>query len=434
MAGVVERVRSEVARELAGHARVVLAVSGGADSMALLDAAAAVSRGRIACVATFDHGTGAHAREAAALVERTARRLGIPLESGRRALPAAGDGEAEWRTARWRFLRHVARRHDARVATAHTRDDQVETVLMRAMRGAGPRGLAGLFAEGGVLRPLLAATREDTLAYVNERGLETVDDPGNRSRAHLRNRIRLDLLPAMRAVRPSFEVELLGIAREASAWRREVEDVARSIGATEGGDGSLHVALPSVTGYSPEALGALWPALAARVGATLDRRGTVRLVEFTRRGRSGRSIPLAGGFEIVRRQDELVVRRTAPRVPAGLEARSLKGIVRLGAWRLRPTARSGDDAWTAELPAGRSLVVRPWQPGDRMRGEGRATARRVKRWLADARVPADRRAGWPVVLADDEIVWIPGVRRGHAATDRSGRPGLSYVCERNDHG
>jgi tRNA(Ile)-lysidine synthase len=436
MSGAVERIRRAVAEALAPHARTVLAVSGGPDSMVLLDAAAHAAREQVSLVATFDHASGPHSGAAAELVERVAESLRLPVLVGRAQVPDPGAGETEWRRARWRFLRHSAAELGARVVTAHTRDDQVETVLMRAMRGAGPRGLAAMFADSPVVRPLLATSRADVERYVGERGLETVRDPGNLSRAHLRNRIRLELIPALERACPRFGDDLLEIARRSAEWRQSVERAAESIEAHEEEMGALHVALRSVTGYSPTALAMLWPALAARAGATLDRRGTSRLVEFTTHGRSGQSIQLAGGFEIVRRRDVLIVRRARDSRTAvpGDAAQPLHGSVRLGTWRLRPAGAIGKDSWSAVLPAGRALSVRAWRPGDRMRGEGRAAARRVKRWLADAHVPADRRAGWPVVLADDEIVWIPGVRRGHAATDRSGRPGLSYVCERNDHG
>src|SRR5665647_3011279 len=123
-----------VARGLRGT-RVVLAVSGGRDSIALLHAAATRAPESVACVASFDHATGAHSARALALAEGTARALGVAAVTARASTPART--EAEWRAQRWSFLRQVAREHGAQVATAHTRDDQIETVLMRTMRGAG---------------------------------------------------------------------------------------------------------------------------------------------------------------------------------------------------------------------------------------------------------------------------------------------------------
>ena len=89
-----------------------------------------------------------------------------------------------------------------------------------------------------------------------------------------------------------------------------------------------------------------------------------------------------------------------------------------------------EDLWVADLPADRRLSVRAWRPADRMRPRTRGAARRVKRFFGDAQIPGPSRAGWPVVLADDEIVWIPGVRRSDAASERSGRPVVRYACER----
>ena len=174
---------------------VVLAVSGGRDSMVLLDAAARWSRAAIAVVATFDHATGRAATRAAVLVRRRAHALGLHVTSGRAR--AAGRSEAALRAARWDFLDHVAREYGAQVATAHTRDDQLETVLMRILRGAGARGLAGLCAPSPILRPLLGVSRASVAAYAAERNVDWIEDPSNESPAILRNRIRRDLLPAL---------------------------------------------------------------------------------------------------------------------------------------------------------------------------------------------------------------------------------------------
>lgn len=444
----VERVERAVAETLAPHPRVVLAVSGGVDSMVLLHAAARVARERVARVATFDHGTGPHATEAAALVAERARSLGFPVHVGRAAGSAAAS-EAAWRGARWRFLREVARADAGvegapSVATAHTRDDQVETVLMRALRDAGARGLSGLYAPGDVVRPLLALTRAEVEAYADARGVPYVEDPSNRSPRFLRNRVRHELLPALRRAAPELDEELLALARRAAAWREEVEAVVDALEPRVAEDGALYVARPALLGYDPAVLCVLWPALAARVHATLDRRGTRRVAEFTTRGLSGAAIQLSGGWEVVRRRDWLVVRRTerargalaaVPPTTAEIPL-APDGVTCCGGWLLRPlphpaAASPRGAAWTATLPTDRPLAVRAWRPGDRMTARGERQPRRVKHFLRAAGLVGPERAGWPVVLAGDEIVWVPGVRRSDAASVRSGRPGRAYVCERN---
>src|SRR5262249_6979929 len=136
--------------------------------------------------------------------------------------------EMAWREARWAFLRDVARERGggAAIATAHTADDQIETVLMRVMRDAGARGMAGLLAPSGVLRPLLGMRRAGLIEFARLRGLEWMEDPTNASRRFLRNRIRHDVLPALRRVNPLIGEELLDFGRRAAEWRRETEITA----------------------------------------------------------------------------------------------------------------------------------------------------------------------------------------------------------------
>ena len=151
-------------------APLLLAVSGGLDSMALLSAMVASARRRIAAVATFDHGTGAAADEAVRHVsDAAAAASGLPVvvgSHGRVGMIVSEGREAAWRAARHRFLGETAVALGARVATAHTEDDQIETVLMRIMRGSGARGLAGLYADGPILRPFLGLRRAVLEAYM----------------------------------------------------------------------------------------------------------------------------------------------------------------------------------------------------------------------------------------------------------------------------
>lgn len=298
----------EVSRALSSHDRVVLAVSGGLDSMALLHAARG-ARSRLV-VATFDHGTGPAATDAARLVRRRCDQLGLECFTERAGVKART--EAAWREQRWSFLREIARDKDAAIATAHTLDDQVETVFIRILRDAGPRGLAGLYARTDVLRPLLGTRRVALEAYARAHSIEYVDDPSNLSRRHLRNRVRLDLLPAIRRVRPSFDRELLDLAKRAAEWRVVVAAVVDRLGAERHADGSLFVARRALEAYDERKLAILWPEIAARADVTMDRRGTHRVAAFTIEGATGGSIQLSGGNEVVRTREHFVLRRKVP--------------------------------------------------------------------------------------------------------------------------
>jgi tRNA(Ile)-lysidine synthase len=227
---------------------------------------------------------------------------------------ARGRTEAEWRLERWRFLSQTAATLGARVVTAHTRDDQVETVFMRALRGAGPRGLAGLEAGSAILRPLLATSRAEIVAYADRERLRFVTDPSNSSRRHLRNRVRLDLLPAIAAVQPSFRDELLELGRKAADWRARIEALALSFPMmTSHLPESCSFERAAFRGLPAESLRVLWPALAARAGVVMDWRGTDRLAAFTIKGETGQTIQLAGNIEVrIAREAFVFQKRDAP--------------------------------------------------------------------------------------------------------------------------
>jgi tRNA(Ile)-lysidine synthase len=262
-------------------------------------------------VATFDHGTGRTAGHAVVLVARRAARLGFECVSGRAA--TVGRREEEWRRARWHFLQQVAAPRNAAVVTAHSLDDQIETVFIRILRDAGPRGLAGLYAESPVVRPFLNLPRATLAAYARKNRVPFVNDPSNLDRKHLRNRIRLDILPSIVQHHPDFPTQLLSVARQAADWRRSVEDLLPNIDATEERDGALRVSRSSLAGYDAESLRVLWPALAARAQVVMDRRGTHRAAEFTIRGTTGGAIQLSGGIEIVMKRDHMLLRRAPVR-------------------------------------------------------------------------------------------------------------------------
>ena len=313
-APVVERA---VAAALEASPRVVLAVSGGIDSMVLLTAASHLpgrSRRKLT-VATFDHGTGRAAGRAAALVAKESARLGLPCVCGR--AETIGTREEEWRRARWTFLNQVASARSAVVVTAHTRDDQVETVFMRILRDAGPRGLAGLYADSEVVRPFLDLRRAAIADYATANRVKFLEDPTNADRKHLRNRIRLDLLPSILRRNPRFADELLALSSASAEWRRSLEEIAGTVDPTPAVDGALRIDRGSLRGFDAESLRVLWPALAARASVVMDRRGTHRAAEFTMKGATGGAIQLSGGVEILMRRDHMLLRRW--RSPVGTE-------------------------------------------------------------------------------------------------------------------
>jgi tRNA(Ile)-lysidine synthetase-like protein len=423
------RVLHAVRMELAQGAPVVVAVSGGRDSMVLLEAVARVSAAGGATVATFDHGTGPAATRAASLVLERAKMLGLSVHRGASERPAST--EAGWRAQRLAFLEGVSRELGAHVITAHTLDDHLETVLMRALRGAGARGLAGLFAPSKVGRPFVALARSTVALCAGAWGVTYVDDPTNASRRHLRNRVRLDLLPALARARPALTRELVDLSRRAADLRVALDREIDAHIPTETIGDTLAIAREDLVRFDAPSLALLWPALAARLGVTLDRRGTERLASFTIHGTPGGRIQLSGGAEAIRHRDRILVRGVTgrdDRAPAVLLA---DGAV-WGDWKFVEQPAAGSDTWSAALSATDRLFVRAWQPGDRMVPAGSNEPRRVKGLFRDAGIDAVRRRRWPVVVAGEDVVWIPGVRRAHAAAARSGRPTVTFRCERFD--
>jgi tRNA(Ile)-lysidine synthase len=184
--------------ELAGLvAPVVVACSGGPDSLALLILAAEAGLDPIAV--HVDHGLRAESASEADVVRDAARRLGVAARCVRVEVAPGGNMEARARDARYEALETARAELGATaVLVAHTADDQAETVLLNLLRGSGASGLAGMPARRGhIVRPLLGARRADVHAVCVARGLVAVVDPSNEDRIHRRNWVRLDALPAL---------------------------------------------------------------------------------------------------------------------------------------------------------------------------------------------------------------------------------------------
>ena len=441
--------------------RLVLAVSGGRDSMTLLHAVARWFPESVAAVATYDHGSGTAATDAAGLVAAEGRRLGLTVirERARSIAPT----EDAWRTARWSFLKRVARGYGASVATAHTRDDQIETIVLRLLRGTGARGLAALAAPSTIVRPWLPLTRREVAAWAAMEHVPHVEDPTNHTRQYFRSRVRIDLLPALEHVHPGFGDEMLELGNRAARLRQDVDALISGFAienAPAGAPkGALRFPCAELGGVDEPGLALLWAALLARCGVALNQRGTTALVRFTNRSRTGTQLELAGKASVVRVRDgsvEWFEMRAGPDARVASRAtgweRPVSGVTTsgvappqlprtFGQWRFVRAERikhgvtdSVDDLWSFPVSDGAKFEVRRWQAGDRIVTEGAPAGRRVARYLSEAHVPLVDRPQWPVVLMDKDIVWVPGVCRSLAAPNRPGRPAVIwYRCER-EHG
>jgi len=310
--------------------------------------------------------------------------------------------EARARAARYAALDRIARAHGyAAVATAHTADDQAETLLMRLARGAALRGAASIRAEGpGLLRPLLSVRRAETEALVAAAGLEPVRDPTNSDPTLFRTRIRHDVLPVLRkAAGPSVVERLARFARSAAEDEALLAAyAAEALARVRDGAGLDAVAVRALP----------WPIRARLLRAWLEELGSPvsdRLLREVadaidrggRTGLPGRAVLATEGSWV------RVLPRAAP--PPSPRALGQGDFVEFGGFRVWLGEGPGVPVGTAAAP----LLVRARQPGDRVGPDG-GPSRRVQDVLVDAAVPVESRAAWPLVAdAHGRVLWVVGL-------------------------
>ena len=382
-----------------------------------------------AVVAHFDHrlrGEDAAGRDLAA-VEEVCARFDLPLETGAWDTPARGEAAA--REARYRFLGNVAARASAiAVVTGHTLDDQVETVMLNTLRGAGPYGLAGMAADapwplggGGprVLRPLLDVERAETRAYCAARGLRYVDDPTNDDPSFGRNRVRRELMSQLDATPDARRV----VAAMADRTRESIDALERA---------TAHALLADVDGVvrlSRDALREMTPELAPYAYRQALRALAGDAREFSRRhyemmagaaeGRTGSMLRLPRGVVLTVDPDAVLLSLGELRAAAIEEAveHPLPFSGEVGAWSLEIVETEGDgDAATIVAPAG--AVVRGRRPGDRLQPRGMAGHKKLQDYYVDRKVPHRERDAAPVIACRTDVLWTP---YGVAAEATSGR-------------
>jgi len=417
----------------------VVAVSGGPDSVALLDL---LVRTRDLhrldlSVAHLDHGIHPDSARVADQVSRLAKAYGLPIEVGRLGLGAYA-GETLARVRRYAWLEAVRDRLGAgSILTAHHADDQVETVLMRVLAGSGPAGLAGMAAvQGHLVRPLLPFRRAELAQHLQEAGLAGWLDPANADPRHLRSWIRTEILPVLRARLPQVDENLQRVARQAArdraAWNSVLEALPGLDMRVE--KGVISVAASALGGYHSTLAQAVLIAAARRVGCRLGPARIGRVVGLLKSKVSGTRVPLGSQWFAELSFDRLRIGAHEP-APVG-EAWALAGRTgegNWGRWRFHwelETAperqdRVGLSAWfTPDL-----LTVRGWLPGERLKPLGGAGRRLIVRCFQEVRVPRSRRHSWPVLARNDDIIWIPGVCRSDVLLPARGTEALRIDAE-----
>ena len=424
--------------------RLLVAVSGGADSTALLWGMTRLA-GRLDLqlwAAHLDHSLDPGSAERGAAVARLCARLGVPLRSSR--LDVAGrrrpgeSREAAARRVRYRFLERQRGAVGARwVLTAHHADDQAETLLLRLIYGSGLAGLAGIAAHrGNIVRPLLDLSRRQLAAELDGTGLNPIEDPTNDHLEVPRNLIRHRLIPALEEHWPTLVRDLLAVGRTASGARRRLEGAAESHTEMRVADGQVSVDRDALAGL-PEIL---WPfalARACRLAGLAYPPGRDARRELRRQVAAGNDVGCdqGDGWRWRTRGGRLALER-APRqprpapfahtfvAPGEVEVPELGVRVRLRpatleTWMLRGAAnRAG---LGLRLQPQETVTVRSRRPGDRLRPLGCDHRRKLKDVLIDRRVPRRQRDRLPLLEVGGRIVWVPGVTVDH---DSRLAPGL----------
>jgi tRNA(Ile)-lysidine synthase len=421
--------------------RLAVGLSGGADSVALLRALAQRSGelGLVLHAAHLHHGLrGAEADLDLEFARALAAELGLAFHEARveTAVEAARNGESIEEAARrlrylW-FRKLLSEVPLDAIATAHTGDDQAETVLGKFLRGAWTEGLSGIypvveFKEGRILRPLLRATRAEVEVYLLELGQGWREDSSNRHLSYTRNRLRHELLPLLEGWNPQLRAHLAQMAAlardEETWWQGEIARLAPQLllpgrpvrgGGRAAGDG-VGLDVTRLAALAPAVQRRLLRYAAEQLGAAPDFLSTETLRALALTGRAGQKCELAQGLRAERTPRELRLevgatgeaKETTPEYSA-----TVPGEIVAPAFGLRLRIEAAAPAVPAGGPAPASGMVarlRNWRPGDRVKLRHSGSPRKVKEVLERLRVTGSRRTLWPVLEVGGRIVWMQGV-------------------------
>ncbi|MGI9102994.1 MAG: tRNA lysidine(34) synthetase TilS [Terriglobales bacterium] len=420
--------------------RVGVAVSGGADSVALLRLLLELRAqlGVVLSVLHFNHKIrGADADADQQFVAELARAHDLEFHGNSDNTPAYAKErnlslEAAGRKLRYAFFdRLTAGGTIHRVATAHTRDDQAETVLMRLLRGTGTKGLAGIYRklETGncVVRPVLDTTRIELRAYLRELNQPWREDASNLDVSFTRNRLRHEIMPFLRQLNPNLDEVLSDMAEIARAeeqyWSEQIAEILpRLMMQSASGNRQSAMRLDVLLSQPLALQRRLIRMLLEMPDTHLDFRHVeaVLALAASDSSRSEKVLELPNDVEAVRQGRELWFRRRGPtpqghsyaltlRVPGECEAAGRK--IRALLISARDSRLATCDSHSALLDsalAARGVLVRNWRPGDRYCPAHTRGPKKLKELLQSPHIPRDQKPWWPVIVSGEDIVWVPG--------------------------
>ncbi len=395
---------------------VIVLLSGGRDSVCLLDLAVRIAGPEAVAALHVNYGL----REAADGDERycaeLCERLGVQLQVRRPRRPERGNLQAWARDVRYGAAARAALARTADVAAGHTATDQVETILYRLASSPSRRAVLGMRPrEGALVRPLLGHTRDQTAAYCTDRGLSWREDESNDAAAYARNRIRAGLLPALLDVHPGALRNVLALADvlrdEGVVLDGLVDDVLEGRGEIE--LARLRELPPAlarlvVQRLADAAAGGIAPGVGRRLGdvTALPDRGTVERDV-------GAGVRAVAEYGVVRfeRLDASAGAGLAETASPPAVRLPIPGAVRFGSsevsCELGPPTR--EPGVLDRATVGDELVVRAWRPGDRMAPLGLGASKSLQDLFTARRVPRRQRGAVAVVESDGEIAWVDGV-------------------------
>jgi tRNA(Ile)-lysidine synthase len=392
---------------------VLVLLSGGGDSVCLLDVALRIGARVTALHVNYGLRDGADADEA--FCRELCERLGVPLHVERanlrrdetppetvdRPRPAGGNLQERAREARYALAERLA---EVDYAAGHTASDQAETVIYRLAVSPGSRALHGMPARRGrLVRPLLGTTRSEVRDYLRARRLEWREDPSNSDRRFARARVRHDLLEPLRELSPAAERTIAETARQ---LREESDVLDRAVSeALDRLGGGPAISLAGLREEPPAVRRLVVRRLGGDVPFPQD-----RMDELLRLGERGtKALDLGGGLRAVAEYGTLRFTRAREGAPPAPVALPVPGRVRFGDWEVEALPAAPGDVSVAAEPFGAGATVRSWREGDRMRPVGLGGTKTLQDLFTDRKVPRALRRTLPVIEARGEIVWVAGV-------------------------